>query len=300
MIVGLLAFVLYQGASTFWPGSVIKIETVDGRSLMGELTRSQDYRPEAGVFDAFPEELRDDMRSIVEQQGGAVRRRLIRTGNFDLTSEHFTWVSDYEIAENGESEPPWPLVVERLSWGRFYGVPSAFVIGEETVASDSAEIWALFQEHHPDVRARWHERRALEKDDIGKVNHAIEKERLRVREIEMEKGRESREWREAHEVLLSREDTLQREFERIRTEIEVLNTENARYKLVLTTAEGQEKSIQLDEIVRACRIAFEFLYGRPELTCEGEIFDRCMTAFKADGKIQSAVAAVAQDAAFCQ
>jgi hypothetical protein len=51
---------------------------------------------------------------------------------------------------------------------------------------------------------------------------------------------------------------------------------------------------------RACRIAFEFLYGRPELTCEGPIFDRCMTAFKADGKIQSAIAAVAQDATFCQ
>lgn len=51
---------------------------------------------------------------------------------------------------------------------------------------------------------------------------------------------------------------------------------------------------------RACRIAFEYLYGRPELTCEGPIFDRCMTAFKADGKIQTAIAAVAQDATFCQ
>lgn len=51
---------------------------------------------------------------------------------------------------------------------------------------------------------------------------------------------------------------------------------------------------------RACRIAFEYLYGRPELTCEGPIFDRCMTAFKADGKITTAIAAVAQDATFCQ
>ncbi|MBK7859486.1 MAG: hypothetical protein IPJ65_12855 [Archangiaceae bacterium] len=51
---------------------------------------------------------------------------------------------------------------------------------------------------------------------------------------------------------------------------------------------------------RACRIAFEYLYGRPELTCEGPVFDKCMTAFKADGKIQSAIVAVAQDASFCQ
>ncbi len=51
---------------------------------------------------------------------------------------------------------------------------------------------------------------------------------------------------------------------------------------------------------RACRLAFEYLYGRPELTCEGPIFDRCMTAFKADGKIQTAIASVAQDSTFCQ
>jgi hypothetical protein len=51
---------------------------------------------------------------------------------------------------------------------------------------------------------------------------------------------------------------------------------------------------------RVCRIAFEFLYGRPELTCEGPVFDRCMDAFKADGKIQSALAAVAADQSFCQ
>jgi hypothetical protein len=51
---------------------------------------------------------------------------------------------------------------------------------------------------------------------------------------------------------------------------------------------------------RACRIAFEYLYGRPELTCEGPVFDKCMDAFKADGMIQSALNAVATDATFCQ
>jgi hypothetical protein len=51
---------------------------------------------------------------------------------------------------------------------------------------------------------------------------------------------------------------------------------------------------------RACRLAFEYLYGRPEVTCEGPVFDRCMTAFKAAGTIQSALASVAKDATFCQ
>jgi hypothetical protein len=51
---------------------------------------------------------------------------------------------------------------------------------------------------------------------------------------------------------------------------------------------------------RACRMAFEFLYGRPEVTCEGPVFDRCMDAFKAGGTITSALAAVAKDQTYCQ
>ncbi len=51
---------------------------------------------------------------------------------------------------------------------------------------------------------------------------------------------------------------------------------------------------------RACRIAFEFLYGRGEYTCEGPVFDRCMDAFSASGTIQSALLAVARDQSFCQ
>jgi hypothetical protein len=51
---------------------------------------------------------------------------------------------------------------------------------------------------------------------------------------------------------------------------------------------------------RACRLAFMYLYGRTEATCEGPIFDKCIAAFKAAGTIQSALQAVATDSSFCQ
>ena len=51
---------------------------------------------------------------------------------------------------------------------------------------------------------------------------------------------------------------------------------------------------------RSCRLAFEFLYGRAEQTCEGPIFDACMKAFAADGNIRTALSVVARNAAFCQ
>lgn len=49
-----------------------------------------------------------------------------------------------------------------------------------------------------------------------------------------------------------------------------------------------------------CRLAFKYLNGRPENTCEAAVFDKCVADFKASGKIQAAVASIAKDANFCQ
>lgn len=49
-----------------------------------------------------------------------------------------------------------------------------------------------------------------------------------------------------------------------------------------------------------CRLAFQFLYGRKENSCEGPVFDRCMKAFAAQGTMQAALSAIAKDPTFCQ
>lgn len=49
-----------------------------------------------------------------------------------------------------------------------------------------------------------------------------------------------------------------------------------------------------------CRLSFKFLYGRPENTCESKVFDACIDAFKASGKIQSAIGTIAKDSGYCQ
>jgi hypothetical protein len=51
--------------------------------------------------------------------------------------------------------------------------------------------------------------------------------------------------------------------------------------------------------VNTCRLAFEFLFGRTENSCEGPVFDRCVTAFGQSGRIQDALAAIATDDLFC-
>jgi hypothetical protein len=52
--------------------------------------------------------------------------------------------------------------------------------------------------------------------------------------------------------------------------------------------------------VNACRLAYRYLYNRVENECEGPVFDACVTAFKANKRITSALAVVAKDASFCE
>jgi len=51
---------------------------------------------------------------------------------------------------------------------------------------------------------------------------------------------------------------------------------------------------------RQCRLAFNYLYGRDENLCEGPVFDACMAQFNETGRIESAIAAIATHATFCQ
>lgn len=52
--------------------------------------------------------------------------------------------------------------------------------------------------------------------------------------------------------------------------------------------------------VNACRLAFKYLYGRIETSCEGPVFDRCVAGFKANKKITSALRVLAKDPTFCE
>jgi phosphate transport system permease protein len=252
MIVGLLVLVFVQGFSTFWPGRVLRVERVSGAPVMGELSTTERFVPEAAAIAAFDEAAAAAANAAVAalEDGASIRRRRLRTGNFDLTGTHYTWVSDFEIRE--ETRPEWALVVERLGgWGRFYGEPRAFFVDGEQRTQAPDEAWALFEEHHEASRRRFRERRALETSEVGRVNRRQETARLALASVELEHGQDSAEWQREkarHDAMLS---TTNAEFTRLRDEIEALDRENARYEMLLATADGQEKRMVVGDIVRA-------------------------------------------------
>jgi phosphate transport system permease protein len=248
MIVGLLGLVIYQGGSTFWPGSVAKVELRNGATYMGEFTRSGWYSPRPEEVEAFGEQAVLAAEASFAQHDGQAFRRLLRTGNFDVSGTHFHWVSSYQIAE--ESNPEWAVLLERRAWGRFYGLPAAFLVDGERVAEAPAEIWAGFRENLPEVKERYDERTHIEKHSIGRLNTAQERARLRVRELEMKHGRDSAVVAQQREKAARIEAEAGEKFAAYRARINELNAENDRFALLLRTADGQEVEIALSDIVR--------------------------------------------------
>ena len=248
MIVVLVGFIFFQGISTFWPGPLVELSLRDGRNVLGEVTRRETFRPEEPFYAALEPKLEAEIRAIVEQGGGFADRELLRTGNFELTNTHFQWVSDALIER--QDEPPWGLLLERLSWGRFYGFPTQFIADGQVVASTPETVWNEFQRRHVEVRRRWHQRRALEAR-IGLVNDALEDARLEVRGIELRGHKETPEWSDAQRRLNELQARTDRTLSEIQPQIQHIAKENARYQLVLSTADGQTAQLALADIVRA-------------------------------------------------
>ena len=249
MILGLLALVLWHGLPTFWPGPLVQVQTHAGRTLAGEVSVTERFAPEPSVVEALPEGVRAAARSELERGEGRTRRRMLRTGNYELSGSHFNWVSDLEIAS--ESEPEWLVLVERLSWGRFYGTPRAITSDGARTEGEPGVLWARFEEHHDEVRARWERRRELEVVEIGEVNHRMEAARLRVRAAELASGVDSDEARAARGESQRVATAAEEDFRSLQAQIATLREQNARYTLELETADGARATLALEEVVRA-------------------------------------------------
>ncbi len=123
MIVCLLSFILISGLPTFWPREVQWLVLNDGSLEVGQFQASEPVQESDSVS------------------------RYYRTGNFDLTGQHYRWLPPNELSETGITRPPWAMIVERLENGRMYGLLSQLTInidiGEPARREDSR-----YQEFH--------------------------------------------------------------------------------------------------------------------------------------------------------
>ncbi len=241
MISGLLLLVLSRGLPTFWPTPILELVTHTGERFTGEVAAFDSYRPEP---QAPPEGgTAPDVRPGFEQ------RRMLRTGNYDLTGVHFRWIAEVDVAS--ERAPEWMLAIERMEWGRFFGAPLALDFDGVRTEGDPARVWSAFDAAHQAARKTWRERRRIEVEDIGAAAKIKEQIRLAVREAELRHGANSREAelvRSQSAARLAEADSAQSLASERVEKLKALNTGRT---LTLVTGDGVQSVLALDQIVRA-------------------------------------------------
>jgi len=256
MVVGILILVLIVGSLTFWPLKIVQYETLDGKTYLGEVTRVETYKPSQEQVSELPEEFRKEANQYLEARQGVSERYLVRTGNYELTNTHFHWVSDFQIGKT--TYPEWAFIWERVSWGRFYGVPVGFQLDEKTIAEGPEESYRLFQKHFPEVKKRRDKIHQLEKEVLGSLNYRLEQARLAVRDKEMRLRKAETDIRESLEGSLQKEQTsynklkekIETEYNKVRSQIEEFKKENQRYALLMKVSDGNVVPLPLSSIVR--------------------------------------------------
>ena len=235
MIATFLAVVLYNGATTFWPKPIDRVELTDGTVLAGTERRGTIYRPNLSQLDA-------DVRAEVEANDGFAYRALYQTANFDIYGDDFNWVADFEVAEITQPEDFY--YIERQTWGVFIGRIAGMQIDGQDMEYDAD----VFRREQAAARDRFREIRRIERNEIGRVNHLIERERLAQRRAVIRQGEEAA----AAAVAEGQERIaeLQAEFQELQARVNEIRARDRAYTVTLEEVNGQTISPEISQLVR--------------------------------------------------
>ncbi len=141
MTVVLIGYIIVSGSTTFRPLRAVEVTTTGGAKLLGEVVDEERFRPGNDVLEKLDPAAAAAAQQEMAASDGTLRRRKFRTGNFDLSRTHFTWVNDCEITLGSEQQPADAVLIERREWGRFYGFTEAYELRTRREPTAAEQQW---------------------------------------------------------------------------------------------------------------------------------------------------------------
>ncbi len=229
MVAGLVLLVLVNGMGFFWPEGVVRLTLTDGKVIVGQIM-GREVIPEPG---APPGTLRK-------------YRIQVKQGNRDLYGADFLWVDEAKIAKR--EAPPEVVVIERREWGNLYGVIKEVKEGDRVVAVGPEIGWNALQARLPQTLRVFREIRRIELKEIGTINYAQEKIRLRLKKLELRGAKDGPEverlrqemvsWQAGYDIQAARVAELRR---------------GLTASVVVSAAGDKEKDLPLSQVVEGYR-----------------------------------------------
>ncbi|MCA1961321.1 MAG: phosphate ABC transporter permease PstA [Desulfomonile sp.] len=243
MILGFIALVVYNGIMTFYPQPLEVVSLRGGGTVAGELARVESFRPGPDILQQLPE----DIRARIGNDKGFARRFLYRTGNYDLYNEDFRWVPEYDVVKR--STPKELYFFERLEWGPFIGTIKSIDL-KDVVVDGAALKTGTLNEAMDQAAARRSRIRQLERNEMGKINHYLERGRLALKKVEMTHGEHSPQYRQAQREYREAAAKLEAQHAELSKEAQLIKDQDSKFTVTLADVEGKEKTLKLSEIVR--------------------------------------------------
>jgi len=239
MTLGLLSVIAVRGLAHFWPADVIvadyQVPGSPARVVAGEVVEAEEVPRARLAASGLP----------VDVEGGEfMTRELLKVGNREVYGADFTWVVGEWLSEM--RRPAELMAVERREWGNFYGY-LVNVKERGQVVAEGADAWTELQQRIARVDELHAQIAELEKVDIGRINHGLERLRLRTRQLELGGRLDAT----AQADLDAERAEWDAQYKALESELVALNQQFSRDSMTVRTADGREMEINLGEVVRA-------------------------------------------------
>lgn len=240
MVVGLLVLIAVRGLVHFWPAPLLQAEYLGRDGQQVQLV---------GVIQDTEQVNVARLRSLgetVDTTDTLVDRHLLKVGNRDITGVDFRWVTDLNLSQR--QYPPELMVLERREWGDMYGYLQQ-VRRQGQVIAEGEPAWDILQQRLTRALELYGQIRKIEKHDVGAINYAMERLRLKQRGLELKDRFD--EQRKA-EVAAEKEQ-LQLRYQRLQQQLQSLYQASRLDSISVQLADGQTVELPLAKIVRAYR-----------------------------------------------
>ncbi len=238
MIIGVLGLVTVRGVGHFWPHQVTRFsyqeEGKEPQIIIGEKVDSS----------VTPAAMAKSTGFKMAENEDTLVQYLIKTGNRDVTGSDFRWIQERNVKE--QSDPADIMVVERREWGNFYGQLLEFKESGKTIATGE-QAWPVLQTRIEEALAVFKEIAHLEKKEIGAINYALERLRLKQRKLELKNRLDDA----AKQQIAAEKAGYEAEYKQYQVQLAELYQKIRRDSLVAKTESGSTLEIPLSKVVRA-------------------------------------------------
>jgi len=238
MVIAVIWLTAARGLSHFWPHPVIETTFTenDGRQrrVIGEIQGEEEVSllrlREAGFK--------------IDSAEKFTTRFLFKLGNRDITGSDFKWLPAPLLGRF--THPADLITLERREWGNFYGHLKEVKEAGQTVASGEA-AWPELQRRLARSNGLFEQIYHIEKVEIGNINYALEKLRLKERKLELQQRLSDA----ARTEIAQERERLQKDFLGWQEKLERLRQEIKRDSLSAEIADGRLIDIPLANVADA-------------------------------------------------